>query len=97
MDLKFSAGLQRALQDVGAKDLTKLRLIECLTVLLEYLNLFGISVAGHSKLLGGPEPCQVHPWLCCCQICCVMHVCLRENLLAMFVTMARCDLLTVDL
>ena len=39
-------------------------LTECLTVLLEYLNLFAIYVGGgHSRHLGGPGPCLAHPWL----------------------------------
>ena len=34
-------------------------LIEHLTVLLEYLDLFANWVVGHSKRLGGSGPCQV--------------------------------------
>ena len=34
-------------------------LIECLTVLLEYINLFANYVEGHSMNLEGSGPCQV--------------------------------------
>ena len=38
-------------------------LIECLTVILEYIDLFQFLLVGHSQLLVGPGPYQAHPWL----------------------------------
>ena len=39
-------------------------LIEYLTVILEYINVFQFLLAWHSQILVGPETYQAHPWLC---------------------------------
>ena len=41
-------------------------LIECLTVILEYIDLFQFLLVGHSQLLVGLGPYQAHPWLRLC-------------------------------
>ena len=38
-------------------------LIECLTVILEYIDLFQFLLVGHSQLVVGPGPYQAHHWL----------------------------------
>ena len=58
----YTRGVARLINWLGtAKPLTAL--IECLTVILENIDLFQFLLVGHSQLLVGPGPYQAHPWL----------------------------------
>ena len=55
-------GVARLINWLGtARPLTSL--IECLTVVLENIDLFQFLLVGLSQLLVGPGPYQAHPWL----------------------------------
>ena len=55
-------GVARLINWLGTAGLLT-ALIECLTVILEYIDLFKFLLVGHSQLLVGPGPYQAHPWL----------------------------------
>ena len=58
-------GVARLINWLGTAGLLT-ALIECLTVILEYIDLFQFLLVGHSQLLVGPGPYQAHPWLRLC-------------------------------